>query len=123
MENLIGRLSQGKFNIPDRNLAILASSILNFKYKSIAHVMVLDKPDITWENPDADRLYSIMANLFELKQRYMEIKHKSETLLDITGVITGLSHAKRATRLEWIIIILIAIEICIYILDIVQKDQ
>ncbi len=58
-----------------------------------------------------------MAGLFELNERYHEIKHKSETLLDMTGVFTGLSHARRSARLEWIIIILIAIEIVLFLLE------
>jgi uncharacterized Rmd1/YagE family protein len=95
MEDVIQLLEQGKLAIPDRKLARLASSILNFKYKSIAHIMVLDKPDITWDNADLDRLYSRMANLFELSQRYHEI----------------------SARLEWIIIILIAVEIVLYLYD------
>jgi len=121
VEGLIGLLGQGKLGIPDRRLAKLASTILNFKYRSIAHVMILDKPDITWEDAAADRLYLTMANQFELSQRYQEIKHKSDTLLDITEVFTSLSHARRATRLEWIIIILIFIEIVIYIFEIIRK--
>ncbi len=118
MEGLITRLNRGKLSIPDRELARLASTVLNFKYTSIAHVMVLDKPEITWEEPEADCLYSTMANLFELDQRYQEIRHKSETLLDITEVFSGLSHARRAARLEWIIIVLILIEIVIFVLEI-----
>lgn len=121
MEGMIGLLDQGKLSVPDKRLAKLASSILNFKYKSIAHVMVLDKPEITWENPLADRFHTTMANLFELNQRYLEIKHKSETLMDITEVFTSLSHSRRAARLEWTIIILIAIEILIYLFEIVRK--
>jgi hypothetical protein len=45
-----------------------------------------------------------MAGLFELNQRYLEIKHKSETLLDMTDVFSSLSNARRSARLEWIII-------------------
>ena len=52
-----------------------------------------------------------MAGLFERNQRCLEIKHKSETLLDMTDVFSSLSHARRSARLEWIIIILIAIVI------------
>jgi len=118
MEGLIALLDQGKLGIPDKRLAKLASKILNFKYRSLAYIMVLDKPDITWDNPEADRLYLTMANLFELSQRYQEIRHKSETLMDITEVFTGLSHARRASRLEWIIIVLIFIEIVIYLFQI-----
>jgi required for meiotic nuclear division protein 1 len=117
VEVLIANLAGGKLELPDRDMARMASSILSFKYTSIAHIMVLDKPDITWDDPQADRLYLTMAGLFELNQRYLEIRHKSETLLDMTGVFTSLSHARRAARLEWIIIILIAIEIILYLLE------
>lgn len=120
VEGLIANLAKGKLELPDRDMARLASSILSFKFTSIAHIMVLDKPDITWDNTEADRLYSTMASLFELDQRYQEIKHKSETLLDMTDVFTSLSHARRSARLEWIIIVLIAIEVILYLVDFVR---
>ena len=56
--------------------------------------------------------------MFELSQRYNEIKYKSETLMDITEVFSNLSHARRSSRLEWIIILII-IEIVIYVFEIV----
>ncbi len=111
VEELIEQLNKGKLKISDHKLAKLASSILTFKYASISYIMVLDKPEVTWDNPEADRLYGTMANLFELSQRFQEIKHKSDTLKDVLEVVTGLSHAQRSTRLEWIIIILIFVEI------------
>ena len=120
VEVLIANLGKGTMEVPDRVMAKLAASILGFKFTSIAHIMVLDKPDITWEDPEADRLYLTMAHLFELDPRYQEIKHKSETLLDMTDVFSSLSHARRSARLEWIIIILIAIEIVLYLLEMLR---
>ncbi len=120
MEEIIARLDQGKLAVPDAELAKSAATILNFKYRSISHIMILDKPDVTWDSEEADRLYSTLSNLFELHQRYNQIKHKSDTLLDITEVFTGLSHAKRSARLEWIIIILIAIEIVLFLYELLQ---
>ncbi len=108
---MITRLGQGVLELPDKDLARLASTVLNFKYTSIAHIMVLDKPDSTWDDEEADRFYLTISNLFELRPRYQEIKHKAETLLDVTDVFSSLSHARRSARLEWIIIILIAFEI------------
>lgn len=108
---MINRLGQGLLELPDKQLARLASTILNFKYTSIAHIMVLDKPEITWDNDEADRFYLTLSNLFELRTRYQEIKHKTETLLDVTDVFSNLSHARRSARLEWIIILLIAFDI------------
>jgi uncharacterized Rmd1/YagE family protein len=111
IEELIEQLKLGKLGITDGKLARLAASILTFKYASISEIMVLDKPEVTWDNTEADQLYKTMANLFELSQRFQEIKHKSETLMDVLEVFTGLSHAQRSTRLEWTIIALIIFEI------------
>ncbi len=120
MEEIIARLDQGKLAVPDAEIAKTAATILNFKYRSISHIMILDKPDVTWDIEEADKLYSTLANLFELQQRYNQIKQKSDTLLDITEVFTGLSHAKRSARLEWIIIVLIAIEIVLFLYELVR---
>lgn len=117
MEEIIAKLDRGQLAVPDRELARTAATILNFKYRSLSHIMILDKPDVTWDIEEADRFYSTLANFFELNQRYSQIKHKSDTLLDITEVFTGLSHARRSARLEWIIIILIAIEIALFLLE------
>ena len=111
VEEFIDQLKHGRLGISDERLAKLAASILTFKYASISYVMVLDKPEVTWDNLEADRLYKTMANLFELSQRFQEIKHKSDTLKDVLEVVTGLTHAKRSSRLEWIIIGLIFFEI------------
>jgi required for meiotic nuclear division protein 1 len=121
VEVLIANLGKGTLELPDRVMAKLASSILGFKFTSIAHIMVLDKPEITWDDPEADRLYLTMARLFELNPRYQEIKHKSETLLDMTDVFSGISHARRSARLEWIIIALIVIEIILSVLEIYRR--
>jgi uncharacterized Rmd1/YagE family protein len=121
MEGLITLLDRGELGIPDKRLAKLASKILNFTFRSLSHIMILDKPDITWDSAEADRLYSTLANLFELNQRYNQIKHKSDTLLNINEVLTGLSHARRSARLEWIIIILIAVEIVLFLWEMVRR--
>lgn len=121
MEEIIARLDRGQLAVPDTKLARTAATILGFKYRSLSHIMILDKPDVTWDSEEADHLYSTLANLFELNQRYSQIKHKSETLLDINEVFTGLSHARRSARLEWIIIILIVIEIVLFLLEMFRR--
>lgn len=120
VEETLTLLGKGKLNIPVKELARVAAKILNHKYRSIAYVMVLDKPEITWEDPEADRLYQALADQFEISPRYQGIKHKTETLMDITEVCANLSQASRAARLEWIIIVLIFIEIVIYLVQILS---
>jgi uncharacterized Rmd1/YagE family protein len=117
IEDVVQYLHQGKLNISDEQLAKMSARILGFKFNTISYIMLLDKPDITWVNEDAAELFAELSALFELEDRYEKIKHKSDTLMDITGVFSGLVHAKRGNKLEWAVIILIAIEIVLSLLD------
>lgn len=83
--------------------------------------MLLDKPDLTWVNEEAGTLFDELSHIFELNDRYENIKHKTEILMDITTVFAGLAHAKRGTRLEWAIIILIGIEIVLSVVGMVTR--
>lgn len=111
IEYIINFLHQGKLKISDEKLAKLSARILRYKFNSISYIMLLDKPDITWINEDAALLFTELSALFELADRYEKIRVKSEILMDITEVFSGLAHSKRGHRLEWGVIILICIEI------------
>lgn len=117
MEEMIARLDKGKFAINDVKLSKTAATILRFKFNMISYLMLLDKPAITWVNQESENLYMELAELFELKDRYDKIKGKSETLMDINEVFTTMTHHKRGNMLEWMVIILIAIELIIALLE------
>lgn len=111
MEEIIDKLERGKLAISDSKLAKIAGNILKYKFNTISYLMLLDKPDITWINQGSESLYNELSQLFELRDRYDKMKAKSETLMDITEVFTTLTHQKRGNILEWMVIILIAIEL------------
>ncbi|MGB7604716.1 MAG: RMD1 family protein [Lutisporaceae bacterium] len=117
MEEIIMKLEKGKLAISDSKLAKTAANILKYKFNTISYLMLLDKPDITWLNQESEILYNELSKLFELHDRYDKIKAKSETLMDITEVFSTLTHQKRGNILEWMVIILIAIELVVALLD------
>lgn len=117
IEEVVNNLHQGKLAVSDEKLAKMSASILEFKLSTISYIMLLDKPAITWNNENASELFNELATLFELSERYSTNRHKIDTLMDITEVFSGLAHAKRGTRLEWAVIILIGIEIILSLVD------
>lgn len=117
IESKIDWMEKGHLNISDRSLSKISSQVLRFKYNTISYLMLLDKPDITWVSEETQEFFSQLSQLFELDDRYESIRHKSETLLDITEVLSNLTHARRGTHLEWMIIILISIEILLSLLE------
>lgn len=121
IEDVVNNLHQGRLAVSDEKLAKMSASILGFKLSTISYIMLLDKPAITWNNENASELFNKLTTLFELNERYGKNRHKIDTLMDITEVFSGLAHAKRGTRLEWAVIILIVIEIILSLVDLFFK--
>jgi len=117
VEEIVDFLHSGSLTVSDEQLAQLSAKILGFKLDTISYIMLLDKPAITWSNNQAAELYDELVSLFELSDRDAKGRHKIDTLMDITEVFGGLVHAKRGTKLEWAIIVLIVIEILLEVAD------
>ncbi|HAI87733.1 MAG TPA: hypothetical protein DCL63_12160 [Firmicutes bacterium] len=117
VEQFITQLKKGKLSISDERLARLSGRILSYRYSSISYIMILEKPDVVWRIQEAQELYSDLERLFELPDRYEKISHKTQTLLDMTQVFADLYHAKRGTRLEVAVIMLIAFEIILSLVE------
>lgn len=117
VEPVIDRLQHGNLSARDDTVAKMAARILRFKYNTVSYIMLLDKPDITWNNADAEALYTNLSRIFELDERYDKMQAKSSTLMDILQMFTSLVQHRKSNSLEWMIIVLIAIEIVIMLLE------
>ncbi|MBP2653956.1 MAG: hypothetical protein H6Q73_1525 [Firmicutes bacterium] len=117
VEEIVDNLHRGSLTVSDEHLARLSAKILGFKLDTLSYIRLADKPGITWGSDEADQLYAKMSVVFELSERYSSVRHKLDTLMGITEVFGGLVHAKRGTKLEWAIIILILIEIILQVGD------
>ncbi|HBY20369.1 MAG TPA: hypothetical protein DEG71_05070 [Clostridiales bacterium] len=111
IEEIIELLNKGNLNFKDRDLSSMSAKVITFKYNTISYIMLLDKPDIVWNNEKAEKVYTDLSLMFELDERYETVRIKTETLMDITQVFSSLALSKRDAKLEWMIIILIIVEI------------
>jgi len=117
IESKIDNLEKGKLNIGNKELAKTTSRIVRHEYNTIAYIMILDKPDITWANSEAAHFYEKMSEIFELNDRYEVIKSKTEILKSIIDGLASISNSIRGFFLEWVVVILIVIEVLIMLLD------
>lgn len=121
IEDIIGYLERGHFNISDKQLARTSAQVIRFEYNTIANLMLFEKPGSAWHNEDIDKFFLEMLALFDIEDRYSKIMHKTEMLKDITDVFGSLTHEKRATRLEIMVIVLISVSIAISLLELFTK--
>lgn len=119
LENMLDRLEKGKLRIGNKELARTTAHIVRHEYNTLAYVMILDKPDMTWTNSSAGEFYDKMMEFFELNDRYKILKSKTEVLYHIMEGFSTISHSMRGLFVEWIVVILIVIEVILSVLQIV----
>jgi len=117
LETMIERLEKGNLRISHKQLAKITSQILRLNYNTINYIMILDKPDITWINSEAESFYDQMAHFFELADRYEIMQNKLNIINSVKEGFSTISNSMRGLILEWIIIILILLEVIIMFID------
>jgi len=123
LETMIDRLEKGKLRIGNKELARTTAKIVRHEYNTLAYIMILDKPDITWTSSCASEFYDKMGDFFELNDRYKILKNKTEILYNIMDGFSTISHSIRGLFVEWIVVILIIIEIVLSMLQIMGWHQ
>jgi required for meiotic nuclear division protein 1 len=118
LETMIDRLEKGKLRIGNKELARTTAKIVRHEYNTLAYIMILDKPDITWTSSTASEFYDRMVEFFELNDRYKILKSKTDILYNIMDGFSTISHSIRGLFVEWIIVTLIVVEIALTIFEI-----
>ncbi len=120
LETMIDKLEKGKLNIGNKEIANTTSKIVRHEYNTLAYIMILDKPDITWTSIQAEEFYNRMAEFFELNDRYIILKEKTNILNSIIDGFSSITHSIRGLFVEWVIVLLILVEIVLMILDLLR---
>jgi uncharacterized Rmd1/YagE family protein len=82
-------------------------------------VAVAEKPDVLWERPDLERVYARLEDEYELKERADVITRKLTVISDTAKALADIIDTERSLRLEVIIVVLILLEICFTIYQLV----
>ena len=120
LETMIDRLERGQLRVGDRELARTTARVARHQYNTINYIMILDKPDITWSNSDAALFYEKMSNFFELNDRYIVLTKKTDLLNNIITGFSSISHSIRGMFVEWVIVLLIVVEVILMVADLLS---
>lgn len=81
------------------------------RHDMVSNLLLLDKPNILWDNAQAEGLYNALAFILELYDRHETALSKLSQIKEDVLLVMDLINHKRSETLEWIIIVLIAVEI------------
>ncbi len=117
----IERLAQGLIGahlIRGNDLLREIGSSLLIQTRTVGRVEVTEKPEITWDRTDLDRLHERLAHEYELRDRDLALSRKLDLVSRTAETYLDLIHNRRSLRVEWYIVVLIAVEIVLILYDI-----
>ncbi|MBN1544462.1 RMD1 family protein [Candidatus Woesearchaeota archaeon] len=83
----------------------------------VSGIGVLDKPESAWDSQLIDALHDRLSDEFELQERFQNLQSKMDFVQENYKVFLESLRNRYDVKLEWIIIILIAVEIILFIYD------
>jgi uncharacterized Rmd1/YagE family protein len=101
----------GRATPKDRDLLRYIGDTLLTQHKMVGRVEVGEKPDVLWELPGLNRLFSRLEDEHELQERRLALDRKLDLISRTVETLVDLLQNKRALRVEWYIVLLIVIEI------------
>lgn len=87
------------------------------RHDMVSNLLLLDKPNILWDNAEAEALYNRLAFVLELHDRHETALSKLAQIKEDVMLVMDLINHKKSEFLEWIIIVLIAVEIVMGLID------
>lgn len=112
---------KGRLDIGGKKLKRYIGKVLNVKNKISENLYIFDSPEATWEDETLNILNNSLKKKFDLKDRYQTITQQVNIVKENLELFKDIMFHKESSKLEWIIIILIVIEVIdLFILKIMK---
>jgi len=103
----------GKISISKINLLKYIGKVLNVKNSIVDNLYILDDPNLVWDDEDLNFLNRQLKANFDINTRFKDLDYRLQIVENNLKLFTDVLNVRESSRLEWIIIILIVIEIII----------
>jgi uncharacterized Rmd1/YagE family protein len=105
--------NHGKLSISKTNLLKYIGKVLNVKNSIVDNLYILDDPNLVWDNEELNLLNRNLKTNFDINPRFKDLDYRLQIVENNLTLFTDVLNVRESSRLEWIVIILIAIEIII----------
>jgi len=108
--------TKGSIPLNRKQLAQLQGVLFDTRSDIVLHFNLLDTPEFFWDYPEREHYYHTLSKYLDLKPRIDLLNQKLDTIRELLEMLTNEQHHKHSAFLEWVIIILIAVDILVYAL-------
>lgn len=108
---------KGKLGISGKKLKKFIGKTLLLKNRVAENLYVFDSPPETWEDESLHKIDLDLKRTFEIQERFRNISESLQIVKDNLELFKDLLQYRNSTVLEWIIILLIAVEVVNLIIE------
>jgi required for meiotic nuclear division protein 1 len=101
----------GKFSINKKNLLKFIGKVLNVKNSIVDNLYIVDDPASAWDDDNLHYLNNKLKANFDTNSRFKDLDYRLEIVEDNLKLFTDILQHRESQWLEWIVIILILIEV------------
>lgn len=105
---------KGSISLSRTKLARERGRVYLEKSHIILQFNLLDTPEFIWEYPELEHYYLALSRYLEITPRATVLKNRLEVIQELLEMMADEQKHSHSSMLEWIIIILIAIEIVLF---------
>ena len=107
--------STGSVSLSKKQISKQIGILFNERYSINLHSDILDTPEFFWRRPSYEPLYIMTVAFQDIQIRQTILHNRLNMIHELYSILSNDLNYKHSTRLEWIIIILIAIEVVLAI--------
>lgn len=101
----------GKLKISRKNMMRFIGKALNTQNDIAENIYIFDAPELVWDDEYLDKLHQASIKHFDLRVRFSEVEYTLRIIEDNLTVFREIFNQRESNRLEWIIILLILVEV------------
>lgn len=101
----------GKLSINRKNMMKFIGRALNTQNDIADNIYIFDAPDMVWDNEYLDNLHKGLMKHYDLRVRFSEVEYTLRIIEDNLRVFREITAQRESSLLEWIIILLILVEV------------
>ncbi|MBU2638865.1 MAG: RMD1 family protein [Nanoarchaeota archaeon] len=108
---------KGKLSARDKQILKVVGSNNAIIEVIVSKLSLLEEPASAWESEEMEWLFNRLHYMFEIEERFKHVQYKLGFVQNNSELMLEVLRGRRDAMLEWIIIILIAVEIAMFVYE------
>ncbi|KAF7927019.1 uncharacterized protein EAE98_006403 [Botrytis deweyae] len=109
----------GAIDLPRKRINMQIGELFILRINIHLNGSILDTPELFWSEPQLEPIYQAVRSYLEMDQRVKLLNERLDVIADLLAVLKDQLSHRHGEKLEWVVIVLIAVEILVAVLNIV----